>query len=740
MNQMNTLISDLALILLVAGVITVIFKALKQPLVLGYILAGVLTGPYITFIPTVSNLDSVEFWGKIGVIFLLFGLGLEFNFKKIKKVGGTGFMTVFTEVVMMFCMGFLLGNLLGWSRVASMFLGGMLSISSTSIIIKAFDDLGLKNKKFSQLVFGALVVEDLVAILLLALLPALAASRVFDGGELFGRVLNLSMFLLLWFTGGIFIIPSVFDKLKKHLSNETLIVVSLGLCLMMVAVTIKAGISEALGAFVMGSILSGTVQREMIIKLTKPIKDFFGAIFFVSVGMLVNPAVVVEYGTQILIITVTIVLAKPVSAALGLLFSGQTLKMSLQSGLCLCQIGEFSFIIAILGKQIGILNDSVYPVIVSVSIITTFVTPYWIKAGEPLYNKIYNSVKPQWRIVIERLGTGRKTLDREGEWHLLLKSYVLRLFIYTGWMFFISLFIEKIVKPWVSATFGVNFYSSLGLFIINILSIMPFLYGLLKRKDSDGIFDKIWADRKFARGPLLFMMMFKYWIAAIAVAVISSFYITTSLGAIFTICALVIATVVLSAKIKRYYAKIENQFLSNLHSEGGRRGVVLPRELADEMHIDTWDVGVNSYLAGKSISQIHKEKNTGALIVRIVRGGEIIDLPDKNAILYPEDSLMILGTDKQVHDFALLSENGELTAEQKAYDDMELFQITLAPGSPLLGSRANLSDIRNGFGVLPVGIEKAGSNVYIRPSSAVIFEEGDTIWAVGTKEKVMTLN
>ena len=291
---MNHLLSDLALILIVAGIVTVLFKKLKQPLVLGYIVAGVLTGPYISFIPTVGNIESVDFWGKIGVIFLLFGLGLEFSFKKLKKVGGPGFITVFTEVVMMFCMGILVGRVLDWSWVASIFLGGMLSISSTSIIIKAFDDMGVKNKKFTQMVFGALVVEDLVAILILVLLPALVLSKSFNGVELADKVANLALFLLLWFTGGVFFIPTIFRKLKQFLSDETLIVVSLGLCLMMVVITVNAGISEALGAFVMGSILSGTIQSDKIVKVTKPIKDFFGAIFFVSVGMLVDPSAILE--------------------------------------------------------------------------------------------------------------------------------------------------------------------------------------------------------------------------------------------------------------------------------------------------------------------------------------------------------------------------------------------------------------------------------------------------------------
>lgn len=740
MNDVNPLFFDLALILLVAGFVTIIFKALKQPLVLGYIVAGMLTGPYITFIPTATNLDNVEFWGNIGVIFLLFGLGLEFNFKKLKKVGGAGFMTVCSEVIMMFCMGVILGKILGWGTMASLFLGGMLSISSTSIIIKAFDDLGLKNKKFTHLVFGALVVEDLVAILLLVLLPAIAVGNTFDGGMLAEKMLSLSLFILLWFTGGIFLIPSVYKKLKKLLTEETLIVVSLGLCLMMVVMTMKAGISEALGAFVMGSILSGTIQNEKIIKLTKPIKDFFGAIFFVSVGMLVDPKIVIEYWPQVLLITVTIIIAKPISAAVGLLFSGQTLRIALQSGLCLCQIGEFSFIIASLGKDMGVTEGYLYPIIVTVSILTTFITPYWIRLGDPLYHLIYDHVKPQWRTVIERLGTGRKTLDREGEWNKLLKSYFLRLFIYTGWLLFVGVFFYQFVMPVFIRSFGDSLYSKLTLFALHILTMSPFLYGLLRRKDSDGVFDRIWADRKFARGPLLFMMIFKYVIAVIAISMVVGYYITHSISVILIICTLVILMVIVSTKTKRYYSKIENQFLENLNSEGGRKGLTMPRELADEIHMDFCEVGVNSYLAGKTISQVHREKSTGALIIRIHRGGEIIDLPHKDELFYPMDSLQILGTDKQVQDYRLLSEDNEVTSLQAHSDDMDLLQFTLGSHSVLLGTQANITLVRSKYGVLIIGVEKARSNAYIRPTSAITFELGDTIWAVGKKERVKLLN
>lgn len=736
---MNALLSDLALILMVAGVVTILFKKLKQPVVLGYIVAGVFAGPHISFLPTVAEVESVDFWGKIGVIFLLFGLGLEFNFKKLKKVGGSGFITVFTEVVMMFCMGFFVGRMLNWDWVTSMFLGGMLSISSTSIIIKAFDDMGVKNKKFTQMVFGALVVEDMVAILILVLLPALALSKGFDGIELADNITHLALFLLLWFTGGIYFIPSIFRKIRTYLTGETLIVVSLGLCFMMVVITIKAGISEALGAFVMGSILSGTMHSEKIVKLTKPIKDFFGAIFFVSVGMMVDPSAIVNYWQQILIISAVIITTKPLAATLGLLFSGQTLKNAILSGICLCQIGEFSFIIVQLGLDNKVLPEYLYPVIVTVSIITTFITPYWIKLGEPLYNLIYNNVKPQWRTVIERLGTGRKTLDKEGEWNKLLKSYAMRLFIYIGWLLFVNLLFTQMIYPVIVNFFGEFRHVRVISFMINLMAMLPFLWGLLKRKDSDGAFDRIWQDQKFARGPLLFMMILKYLIAIIAISITSSFYFALGYGAALTLCAMIISVVLVSKKIKEYYARIENRFLTNLNSEGGRRSLILPRELADEIHIEKVEVEPNSFMAGKTISQIHRSKQTGALVIQMVRGLETIDLPVNSEVILPMDILIILGTDRQIMEF---KEAAEETVQPREWShaEMELFQITLGDTSPMVGENANITHIREKFGVLLVGLEGEESNTFIRTTSATTIQAGDTVWVVGEKNKVKELS
>jgi CPA2 family monovalent cation:H+ antiporter-2 len=337
------------------------------------------------------------------------------------------------------------------------------------------------------------------------------------------------------------------------------------------------------------------------------------------------------------------------------------------------------------------------------------------------------------------LGTGRKTLDKEGEWNKLLKSYAMRLFIYIGWLLFVNLLFTQIIYPVIVNFFGEFRHVRVISFMINLTAMLPFLWGLLKRKDSDVAFDRIWQDQKFARGPLLFMMILKYLIAIIAISITSSFYFALGYGAALTLCAMIISVVLVSKKIKEYYARIENRFLTNLNSEGGRRSLILPRELADEIHIEKVEVEPNSFMAGKTISQIHRSKQTGALVIQMVRGLETIDLPVNSEVILPMDILIILGTDRQIMEF---KEAAEETVQPREWShaEMELFQITLGDTSPMVGENANITHIREKFGVLLVGLEGEESNTFIRTTSATTIQAGDTVWVVGEKNKVKELS
>jgi CPA2 family monovalent cation:H+ antiporter-2 len=379
MSHLPTLITDLAFILVAAGIISIVFKWLKQPVVLGYIIAGLLASPQIPFLPTVIDEANIQTWADIGIIFLLFALGLDFSFKKLMHVGVTAFITTLTIVIFMMTLGYITGMFLGWKHMDSLFLGGMLCMSSTMIIIKIFDDFGLKKQKFAGIVLGILIVEDLFAVLLMVLLSTLAISKHFEGTEMLSSIFKLVEFLLFWFLTGIFLIPTFLKKAKKYLNDETLLVVSLGLCFGMVILATEAGFSSALGAFVMGSILAETMEAERIEHLVQPVKNLFGAVFFVSVGMMIDLSILGQYILPIMIISSVVIIGQITFGSLGVLLSGQPLKVAIQSGFSLSQIGEFSYIIAALGLSLGVIAPHLYPIIVAVSVITIFISPYIVK-------------------------------------------------------------------------------------------------------------------------------------------------------------------------------------------------------------------------------------------------------------------------------------------------------------------------------------------------------------------------
>jgi CPA2 family monovalent cation:H+ antiporter-2 len=482
MSHIPSLISDLAVILISAGFVTLLFKKLKQPVVLGYIVAGILAGPSISEIPTVTDVESIRIWADIGVIFLLFALGLEFSFKRLMKVGGTAIIGAITIVIGMMTLGYTTGLSLGWGDMNSLFLGGMLSMSSTTIIFKAFEDMGLRNQQFTGVVFGVLIVEDLFAVLLMVLLSTLAVSKQVEGIELLNSVIKLGAFLLFCFVIGIFLIPSFLKKAKRFLNEETLLIVSLGLCLGMVMLATYAGFSSALGAFVMGSILAETIEAEHIEHLIKPVKDLFGAIFFVSVGMLIDPMLLWQYKYPIIILTIVVMVGQIFFASFGILLSGKPLKIAIQSGFSLAQIGEFAFIIAGLGLSLKVTDHFLYPIVVAVSVITTFFTPYMIRLAEPSYKVIERFIPQSWIRFLDRYSSGSNTLHQRSTWHKLLKSLMRIVGTYTAvtlvlifvWLQFISPIIIKHITGIEGAILSL---------VLILLLISPMLRAIMMKKN-----------------------------------------------------------------------------------------------------------------------------------------------------------------------------------------------------------------------------------------------------------------
>ena len=540
MSNIPSLISDLAVILISAGLVTLLFKWLKQPVVLGYIVAGILAGPSIEQIPTVSDVESIRIWADIGVIFLLFALGLNFSFKKLMKVGGTAVIGAITIVIGMMTVGYITGLSLGWGHMNSLFLGGMLSMSSTTIIFKAFDDMGLRNQRFAGVVFGILVVEDLFAVLLMVLLSTLAVSKQVEGIELLNSVIKLGVFLLFCFVVGIYLIPSFLKKTKKFLNDETLLIISIGLCLGMVMIATKAGFSSALGAFVMGSILAETIDAEHIERLVKPVKDLFGAIFFVSVGMLIDPQLLWEYKLPIAILTFVVMIGQICFASFGVLLSGQPVKIAIQSGFSLAQIGEFAFIIASLGLSLHVTDHFLYPIVVAVSVITTFFTPYMIRLADPAYKIAEKWIPVSWNRFLIRYSSGSNTIKQKSTWNRLLKSLTRIVGTYTAVTIVLIFIWLQIVAPFILKELpGIK--GQIITLILILALISPMLRAIMMKKNHSVEYQQLWHDNKYNRGPLVSLIILRILLCIGLVMVPVARLLNMTLGIMLAVASSVIA-------------------------------------------------------------------------------------------------------------------------------------------------------------------------------------------------------
>ncbi len=747
MSQIPTLISDLAVILISAGLVTLLFKKLKQPVVLGYIVAGILAGPSIEQIPTVTDVESIRIWADIGVIFLLFALGLDFSFKKLMKVGGTAVIGAITVVIGMMTFGYSIGLLLGWGHMNSIFLGGMLSMSSTTIIFKAFDDLGLRNQRFAGVVFGILVVEDLFAVLLMVLLSTLAVSKHVEGMELLNSVVKLGVFLLFCFVIGIYLIPSFLKKAKKLLNDETLLIVSLGLCLGMVMIATKAGFSSALGAFVMGSILAETIEAEHIDHLIKPVKDLFGAIFFVSVGMLIDPALLWQYKIPILILTVVVMAGQIIFASFGVLLSGQSLKVSIQSGFSLAQIGEFAFIIASLGLTLGVTSNFLYPIVVAVSVITTFFTPYMIRVAEPAFRIADRIIPVSWRKFIERYSSGSNTIRQKSAWNKLLKALLRIVGTYTAvtlvlifiWLQFISPVITKEIH-------GIQ-GNILSLFII-LLLIAPMLRAIMMKKNHSIEFQQLWQDNKYNRGPLVSLIILRIILCIGLVMLPVAKLLNIAAGIMLAIAGSVIAIVIFSKRLKKQSILMERHFFTNLTARELEKEKNAPinqrfanHMLERDLHLADFEVKQNSPSMGKTLKELNFRQKCNVNVVTIIRGNRRINIPGGSERLYPFDKLVVVGADSDLEHFRKYLEERYRSQQLSIQESKEvnIEQFFIAEGSHLIGRTILESGIRDKAACLVIGIERGTTSIK-NPEPTTVFLEGDIVWIVGEHEKVLRLS
>ena len=749
MSEIAPLISDLAVILIAAGIITLIFKCLKQPVVLGYIVAGILAGPAVPYIPTVSDPTNIKIWADIGVIFLLFAMGLEFSSKKLMTVGGTAVIASITIVSGMMFLGYTVGNALGFSHLSSIFLGGMLSMSSTAIVFKAFDDMGLRGQKFTGVVLGVLVVEDLVAVVLMVLLSTLAVSKQVEGMEMLESILKLGAFLIFWSLLGIYLIPSFLKKIKPFLNDETLLIIALGFCLGMVMIAAKAGFSSALGAFVMGSLLAETIEAEKIEKLVKPVKDLFAAIFFVSVGMMIQPDLLIEYLVPICILTILVIIGQIFFGSLGVLLSGQPLKIALQSGFSLTQIGEFAFIIASLGVSLKVTDDYLYPVIVAVSVVTTFLTPYMIRMATPVYQLIDNYLPSSIKLMLNRYSSGSNTVKHKSTWNKLLKSMLLDVILYTVLTIFSIIIFFTYVNPIIRENI-LGFKGALLSLSIILAIILPFLWAIIMKKNHSPEFLKLWNDSKFNRGPLVSLIAIKLLLCAsiLMPVIVHIFNVASGVGFIITL--LILLMIILSKKLKKRSLSIEKRFIDNFNGKTTDSNIgspltdnILKSLPFNDLHLMDFVVGQESSIVGRSLKEINFRQKYGINIVSIIRGERQINIPRGEERLYPFDKIIIVGTDEELDLFQeIIQKQDKEYRDQLAQsfnNNIKIEQFNIEPDSPLIGRSIQQSDIRDKNACLILGIERDGKSM-MNPPSQTVFKENDNVWVAGEYRQIVQLS
>ena len=745
MSHLATLINDLALILICAGVMTLLFKKLKQPLVLGYVVAGFLASPHMPYTPSVMDTANIQTWADIGVIFLLFALGLEFSFKKIVKVGGAAIIAACTIIFCMILLGITVGTGFGWQRMDSIFLGGMIAMSSTTIIYKAFDDLGMRKKQFTGLVLSVLILEDILAIVLMVMLSTMAVRHNFEGSEMLESIGKLLFFLILWFVVGIYLIPELLKRCRKLMSEETLLIVSLGLCFGMVVMAARTGFSAAFGAFIMGSILAETVEAESIERLVKPVKDLFGAVFFVSVGMMVDPAMIVEYALPIIVITLAVIFGQSLFGTLGVLLAGQPLKTAMQCGFSLTQIGEFAFIIASLGVSLHVTSDFLYPIVVAVSVITTFLTPYMIRFAEPASNFVDTHLPVKWKNFLLHYSSGSQTMNHESLWKKLILALTRITIVYSivsiavvalAFRFLVPLFLEHIPGIW----------GRLLAAVVIILFISPFLRAIMIKKNHSAEFVTLWNDSRGNRAPLVATIVIRILIAVSFVMFVISGLFKVSVGLLLGVAVLLVIMMILSRQLKKQSIMIERKFFQNLRYRdmraeymGEKKPEYAGRLLSRDLHLTDFEVPGESAWAGKTLAELNFGKKYGIHVVSILRGRKRINIPGASVRLFPEDKIQVIGTDEELNQFSSEMEKAAiLETDVVEKSEMILRQFRVDAHSIFLGKTMRESGIREQYHCLIVGVER-GEETLHAPDPHEPFMEDDVVCVVGENADVYKL-
>ncbi|MDO4870004.1 MAG: cation:proton antiporter [Bacillota bacterium] len=754
---LDNFVVDLALILVVAGVVTILFKKLKQPLVLGYIVAGFLISPNFKFLPTVVDQADITVWADIGVIFLMFGLGLEFSFKKIATVGGSAFTIALTVMCFMILVGAGVGSLMGWGKMDCIFLGGMLSMSSTMIILKSYEEYNLKKEPFAQLILGTLVIEDIAGIFMLIILSTMSVGHNVSGVQLISELGIMLIYLVAWLLIGIFIIPSLFRKISGAVNDEMIVIIAVALCLLMVVIANQIGFSSALGAFLAGSILAGTVIGVRIEHLIKPIKDLFGSIFFVSVGMLIVPEMLLDYIVPIIILCIVVIFGQILSSTFGIIFSGQSLHTAIRGGFSMMQIGEFSFIVATLGMSLGEISDFLYPIIVCVSVITAFITPVSIKNSERVYRFVDRKLPSKIKRVIRRnTSASQSSRDKDADWNEYIKKIVIRTLLCSLAMFMLywvgTRYLTPVIADVVDSKLASNCITA-AIIIILMAPFANFMHGT-----NNALQVKLWVKHKSNRLPLITLKAVRILIAACFMALVLRKIFHIPFVLLVLAAAIPIVFMVRSEYLNGVTINMEKHFAANfseriLAKEKKERGISSDYHWLDEsLYVIEFKIIAPDF--EKTILEIADRREFVVTIIRIIRGDQYINMPSANEVVRTGDVLQMLGTWDEVDACTIWLEDNE-AIEYTETEDMILkdyiygqrfkgmnvtdellcVPILLDAGSKYIRTSIKNSDFRSQYRANVIGIER-GNLPIVSPDIETIMMKGDIIWLMGGYEMV----